>query len=102
MHLVHKIWPWPTHSVLLRVLVSGIRLENQLDGTWRTVLKRARFALVDGVPLRQAGYDFDNSPMSQQYKDGAKFGNCAETYPFVDLLVYVMFLLMRCPLLIGA
>src|SRR5881392_4193836 len=30
MHLVHKVWP--THSVLLGVLVSGIRLDSRLDG----------------------------------------------------------------------
>jgi hypothetical protein len=46
---------------------------------------------------------FDNSPMTHLHRDGTRFGNCAETYPFVDLLMYVLcFLLMPCPLLTGA
>ena len=43
--------------------LAGYDWTPDLTGTWKTVLRRARFALVDGVPLRQAGYDFDNSPM---------------------------------------
>jgi len=52
--------------VLLRVLASGIRLETRVDGHVGTVLKHARFDLVDKVPLLHLGYDFDNSPMTQQ------------------------------------
>jgi hypothetical protein len=57
---------------------------------WQLVLKRARFNLIDGDRLRQAGYDFDNSPVINQARRDIRFGNCAETYPFLDLLVYVL------------
>ena len=70
--------------------LAGFAWKARSTGTWETVLRGARFDLVDGVPLRQANYDFDNSPMIHRHRDGARFGNCAETYPFVDLLVYVL------------
>jgi hypothetical protein len=57
---------------------------------WEIALKHARFVLVDGDLLQQAGYDFDNSPVIEQRGVfGVKFGNCAETYPFLALLMYV-------------
>jgi hypothetical protein len=72
--------------------LAGYDWTPDSTGTWQTVLRRARFALVDGVPLRQAGYDFDNSPRIEWGNGrGARFGNCAETYPFVDLLMYVLY-----------
>jgi hypothetical protein len=75
--------------------LAGYSWDIDLTGTWETVLTRARFDLVDGVPLRQAGYDFDNSPMIQQSREAGsgpkiRFGTCAETYPFLDLLMYVL------------
>jgi hypothetical protein len=76
--------------------LAGYDWATNLTGTWKTVLKRARFDLVDGVPLRQAGYDFDNSPMIQESRavggkdESIRFGTCAETYPFLDLLMYVL------------
>jgi hypothetical protein len=70
--------------------LAGYCWESDLTGTWETVLRRARFDLVDGVPLRQDNYDFDNSPIIQWYGYGTRFGNCAETYPFLDLLMYVL------------
>ena len=72
--------------------LAGYDWRPELTGTWELVLKRARFDLVDGGLLRQAGYDFDNSPVIDQSMtgDGTRFGNCAETYPFLDLLMYVL------------
>jgi hypothetical protein len=70
--------------------LAGCRWDRNLTGTWETVLRRARFALIDPVPLIQLGYNFDNSPMIREAKRGTRFGNCAETYPFADLLVYVL------------
>jgi hypothetical protein len=83
--------------------LAGYAWTIDLTGTWKTALRRARFVLVDGAPLRQAGYDFDNSPVIQASgEEGTTFGNCAETYPFLDLLMYVLyFLLILCPLLIS-
>jgi hypothetical protein len=81
----------PTRFFLGSAL-AGYEWTADSTGTWKTVLRRTRFALVDSVPLRDAGYDFDNSPMIQAYGVGrAKFGNCAETYPFVELLMYVLY-----------
>jgi hypothetical protein len=79
--------------------LAGYDWRPHLTGTWKTVLRRARFALVDGHRLRQAGHDFDNSPMIERRgESGTKFGNCAETYPFMNLLMYVLcfFLCVHC------
>jgi hypothetical protein len=70
--------------------LAGYDWTPESTGTWEMALRRARFDLVDGDPLRQAGYDFDNSPILQQKESGTRFGNCAETYPFLDLLMYVL------------
>lgn len=73
--------------------LAGYAWTAESTGTWKPALRRARFALVDTVPLQQAGYGFDNSPMTQKIgvERGTKFGNCAETYPFLDLLMYVLY-----------
>ena len=71
--------------------LAGYDWRPVLTGTWETALTYARFGLVDGYPLRHAGYDFDNSPTIEQRGEwGTRFGNCAETYPFLDLLMYVL------------
>jgi hypothetical protein len=76
--------------------LAGYDWTPELTGTRETVLQHARFILVDRDPLRQAGYGFNNSPMIEEYGMGsARFGNCAETYPFLNLLVYVLYFLCR-------
>jgi hypothetical protein len=71
--------------------LAGYDWTPELTGTWEMALRHARFDLVDRDPLRQAGYDFDNSPTIDQstVSNGTRFGNCAETYPVLDLLMYV-------------
>jgi hypothetical protein len=71
--------------------LAGYDWRPELTGTWKTALRHARFVLVDGYPLRWAGYNFDNSPVIELVGEtGTKFGNCAETYPFMHLLMYVL------------
>jgi hypothetical protein len=77
--------------------LAGYDWRPVLTGTWETALTYARFGLVDGYPLRHAGYDFDNSPTIEQRGEwGTRFGNCAETYPFLDLLMYVLCFFQCC------
>jgi hypothetical protein len=84
--------------------LAGYEWRPNLTGTWETVLRRARFALVDPVPLLQLGYNFDNSPMIAWHgRDSTRFGNCCRDVPFRGLIsVRFIFLLMPCPLLISA
>jgi hypothetical protein len=71
--------------------LAGYNWGSNSTGTWRTVLSRARFALVDPIPLLQLSYNFNNSPMIEEHgEDSTRFGNCAETYPFAELLVYAL------------
>jgi hypothetical protein len=72
--------------------MAGHSSEPLVTGTWQTVLKHARFDLI-GARLQQEGYSFDDSPLrrpEQRGDLGTRFGNCGETYPFLDLLVYVL------------
>jgi hypothetical protein len=70
--------------------LAGHKSEPLETGTWRTALKHARFNLI-GPRLQLEGYSFDDSPSREQREDrGTRFGNCGETYPFLELLVYVL------------
>ena len=81
----------PPTWFFLGATLAGYEWTPKLTGTWKRVLSRARFALVDSLPLLQLGYNFDNSPeIAWNEGHGTRFGNCAETYPFADLLVYVL------------
>ncbi|KAN0068949.1 hypothetical protein V8E54_013118 [Elaphomyces granulatus] len=60
---------------------------DETTGTWRYALTRARFALVDGDPLKRAGWSYDNCPVGQETgRTKQKFGNCAECYPLVNMM----------------
>src|SRR5947209_16241715 len=79
------------HSVFLGSSLAGYDWRHELTGTRKTAMRHVRFGLVDGHPLQHAGYNFDNSLMiEQRWLGGTRFGNCAETYPFLDLLMYVL------------
>jgi hypothetical protein len=72
--------------------IAGYISDDSVTGDWKTVLRRARYDLF-GARLQQEGYSFDDSPSrrpEQRADCGVRFGNCAETYPFLDLLVYVL------------
>jgi hypothetical protein len=65
--------------------LGGYMTKKRLTGCWHYVCQRGRFSLVDGEPLKLAGWTFGDSPC---IRDGGhvSFGNCAETYPFIRLL----------------
>lgn len=66
--------------------LAGYSWRHNETGEWETVLKQARFRLV-GTHARRGGYTFNNSPLrSGGWDAGTRFGNCAETYPFVELM----------------
>src|SRR5207247_11316788 len=63
--------------------------ECSATGTWITVLRRARFDLVREA-AEGRGFNFDTSPRRDKDGDGGtRFGNCGETYPFLNILTYV-------------
>lgn len=76
--------------------LAGYDWRLNKTGTWEMVLKRERFNLLEGavgVPMQASEYDFDKSPMREPERNGdagTRFGNCAETYPFLDLMEYVL------------
>jgi len=65
-------------------------------GTWRETVRRARFNLIwnecrelrDDTDENGRHWSFDNSP-SIQVARGTRFGNCAETYPFLNQFLLV-------------
>jgi hypothetical protein len=87
---------WREEDGRLSVYSLGASLEGWSydpveTGTWKTVVQRARFDLIwnlPGNPLQSASYTFDTSPViSRNGANGTKFGNCSETYPYLNLLV---------------
>lgn len=57
---------------------------NQDVGTWREVVRKGRFDLL--FP----GGNFDQSPSrTQNGNAGSRFGSCAETHPFLELMKFV-------------
>jgi hypothetical protein len=70
--------------------LEGYRWDPAQTGTWKNVLQRARFNLVNGEVLKLRGWSVNKSPRIQRKSTGTKFGNCAETYPFLALLRLVL------------
>ena len=67
--------------------LAGYSWEDSETGDWELVLKRARYDLVS--KHMGDGYSFDLSPeieKSKGEKSGTRFGNCAETYPLIEIL----------------
>lgn len=61
--------------------------EARRAGTWELVVKRGRFNLLSDTLLAEGRYDFDSSPtLSNKKTPGTRFGNCAETHPFLKLM----------------
>ncbi|CAG7954757.1 unnamed protein product [Penicillium salamii] len=66
--------------------LKGYRQSSLATGPWATVVKRARFSLIDDSAMARSGYTMTDCPMNQECGTGFNFGNCAEVYPFVHLL----------------
>ena len=81
-----KVLPNQPPTFFLGANLSGYS-SHETTGTWLYALSRERFALVDGDPLKLAGWSFDSSPITQDTgRSKQKFGNCAECYPFVNMM----------------
>lgn len=84
----------------LGATLAGYAWEGpDLVGTWKRVLQTSRFNLIwDWQLLKDDTYedgfrkvqhwDVDHSPAIVYEGLDTKFGNCAETYPFIDLLLF--------------
>ncbi|KAJ5100721.1 hypothetical protein N7456_006773 [Penicillium angulare] len=55
-------------------------------GEWAEVLQEARFSLVNDSRLVSSGWTMKFCPVNIPNPTGGRYGNCAETYPFVFLL----------------
>jgi hypothetical protein len=69
---------------------GGYYWDKPVRGAWRHALKHARFRLLDNEPFKLAGWGYQYSPamLRNGQRKGSKFGACAETYPFLALLMY--------------
>lgn len=69
-------------------------------GDWRLVVKHARYQILEKELLAikaedwvgdESRWHFNNSPSMETYgRKGIRFGNCGETYPFVQIFAYVL------------
>lgn len=68
--------------------LEGYAWDYELTGRWKPMLQMARFSLVNTERFRLTNWSFDVSPKRQTDPvRGARFGNCAETLPFIHLLM---------------
>lgn len=75
-------------SFFLGSSLAGYNWDKAETGEWEIVLKQERFGLIHTL-VELGGYSFEDSPMRRRNKDmGTRFGNCAETYPFLALMEY--------------
>jgi hypothetical protein len=66
--------------------LTGYELRKDLVGKWPAVIRNARHRLVAGEFLSLNGWSFNNTPALEKADVRTKFGNCAETYPFVHFM----------------
>jgi hypothetical protein len=67
--------------------LTGYDTDPSLTGRWSLILRQARHRLVSGEFFLLHGWSFKRTPASEQINPSpTKFGNCAETYPWVHLL----------------
>ena len=55
-------------------------------GPWASVVKEARFSLVNDAAMAHSGYTMNDCPERRTTGRWIAFGNCAETYPFIHIL----------------
>ncbi|RWQ93455.1 hypothetical protein C8Q69DRAFT_473596 [Paecilomyces variotii] len=55
-------------------------------GTWASVVKAARFSLIDDEAMAMSGYTMNDCPEMRLTGNRIAFGNCAKTYPFLHIL----------------
>lgn len=74
---------------------SGYQAPPATTGTWRHVLNKARFYVLDAAELLNlAGWSLAWSPrIRDSGRRSSRFGYCGETYPFRILLRFVFHLL---------
>ncbi|MCJ1344694.1 hypothetical protein MMC31_002897, partial [Peltigera leucophlebia] len=61
--------------------------EGRLAGSWPRIVKSGRFQLLQDTLSVDGKYGFDLSPsLINNAATGTRFGNCAETHPFLELM----------------
>jgi hypothetical protein len=70
----------------LEASLTGYNVRVDLVGQWSRVIQKARYRLVAGEFLSLHGWSFSCSPARMCGSASTRFGNCAETYPFVHFL----------------
>ena len=91
-YMLQCTWNNQSSTFFLGANLSGYFSNDETTGTWLYALSRARFNLVDGNLLKLAGWSHDNCPVFGQQKDRWKqaFGNCAECYPLLNMMRWVI------------
>ena len=55
-------------------------------GPWASMVKAARFSLIDNEAMAMNGYTMNDCPEMRLTGNRVAFGNCAETYPLLHIL----------------
>jgi hypothetical protein len=80
-------WDRQTGNFFLGAVLAGYEWAQGSTGTWKPTLRRSRYGLLNGFHNFPGVYQqWDNSPTIQAGSSQTRFGNCAETYPLLEML----------------
>ncbi|KGO70464.1 hypothetical protein PITC_014740 [Penicillium italicum] len=66
--------------------LGGYRIPDGEPNGWCRALQRARFDVLHDERIQTAGIRFEDTPLTGRTGNPIPFGNCAETYPLVNIL----------------
>ncbi|CDM38353.1 hypothetical protein PROQFM164_S11g000056 [Penicillium roqueforti FM164] len=72
-------------TFFLGASLKGVRSPHSITGPWNEVIQEGRFALINDAAMIESGNTMKNCPEQRENDTFIRFGNCAETYPFVHL-----------------
>lgn len=67
---------------------QGVAAKRAVGTLWERRVQESRYHLVPRTVVEPEYLNFDSSVMREKDDQGTRFGNCAETYPFLYLFGY--------------
>lgn len=72
-------------TLFLGASLKGFRSYHSITGPWNKVIWEGRFSLINDAAMMESGNTMTNCPKQRENITLIRFGNCAETYPFVHI-----------------
>lgn len=89
-------WDPVSGQFFLGAVLAGYMWGAANTGTWKPVVRQTRHGLLNGFHAFPGQWTvWTDSPTRDKDGRDTVFGNCAETFPFLELLGYVFFSFFR-------